>query len=225
MGDRATKTALFEQFARVGKAIAHPGRLELVDLLAQGERTVESLARAAGLAVSTTSAHLQNLKQAGLVRTRREGTRIYYALAGDDVARLLVELRAVAQTRLADTDRAARAYLGLDRDRARNDVEVSREELLRRVDDGAVLVLDVRPAEEYTGGHIPGAVCVPVDELSDRLAELPSDRPIVAYCRGRYCVFAFEAVRQLRARGRDATRLVDGMLEWRLAGLPVSTVA
>ncbi|MGH3843806.1 MAG: ArsR/SmtB family transcription factor [Pseudonocardiaceae bacterium] len=232
MAEHGAKTALFEQFARVGKALGHPARLELIDLLAQGERTVEGLATAAQLAVSTTSAHLQTLRRAQLVRTRRQGTRVYYALAGDDIADLYVRVRDVAQAHLADTDTARRAYLGLPGrsmmgvgEAAGAVEEVGREELLRRVRAGEVVVLDVRPVVEYAGGHIPGALSIPVDELPRRLAELPADRPIVAYCRGRYCVFAYDAVRELHARGYHAARLVDGMLEWRLAGLPVSRVA
>jgi rhodanese-related sulfurtransferase len=226
VGDRVAKEALFEQFARVGKALGNPTRLELVDLLAQGERTVEGLAAATHLAVSTTSAHLQTLKRAHLVTTRREGTRIYYSLAGDDVAGLYVGLRAVAQTYLPDTEAARRAYLGLTASTEEVDVdEVDRDKLLHRVRDGHAVVLDVRPIEEYACGHIPGAISIPVDELSHRLAELPAGRTIVAYCRGGYCVFAYDAVRQLRASGYSAARLTEGMLEWRLAGLPVTTTA
>lgn len=231
MGDRAAKTALFEQFARVGKALSHPTRLELIDLLAQGERTVEALATAAQLAISTTSAHLQALKRAQLVSTRREGTRVYHTLAGDDIAQLYVHLRTIAQTHLADTEAARRVYLGLHGE-ATNTAqtadpleEIDREELLQRVRNGQAVVLDVRPRQEYAHGHIPGAISIPVDELPHRLAELPADRTIVAYCRGRYCVFAHDAVRQLRASGHHALRLAEGMLEWRLAGLPVNTAA
>lgn len=226
MGDRAAKAALFDQFARVGKALGSPVRLELVDLLAQGERTVEGLADAAHLAVSTTSAHLQTLKRAHVVSTRRAGTRIYYSLAGDDVAGLYVQLRAVAQSHLADTEAARRAYLGLTGSPTDADVEeVDRDELLQRVRAGQAVVLDVRPTEEYAQGHIPGAISIPVDELPHRLAELPAGRTIVAYCRGGYCVFAYDAVRHLRASGYPAARLGEGMLEWRLAGLPVTTTA
>jgi rhodanese-related sulfurtransferase/DNA-binding transcriptional ArsR family regulator len=224
VGDRVAKEALFVQFARVGKALGNPTRLELVDLLAQGERTVEGLAAVTRLAVSTTSAHLQTLKRAHLVTTRREGTRIYYSLAGDDVAGLYVGLRAVAQTYLPDTEAARRAYLGLTGSTEDVD-EVDRDELLQRVRDGQAVVLDVRPTQEYAYGHIPGAISIPVDELSHRLAELPAGRTIVAYCRGGYCVFAYDAVRQLRASGYPAARLAEGMLEWRLAGLPVITTA
>ncbi|MBE1579671.1 MULTISPECIES: ArsR/SmtB family transcription factor [Pseudonocardiaceae] len=217
MGDRDAKTALFEQFARVGKALGSGKRLELLDLLAQGERTVESLARAAELGLTTASAHLQTLKQANLVTTRRDGTKIYYRLAGDDVAALYALVQAVAGEHLADVEAARATYLGPETE------EVTREELLRRVRSGGATVIDVRPHEEYTAGHIPGAVSIPLEDLAERLAELPLDQEIVAYCRGAYCVFAYDAVRLLIAAGRPARRLADGMLEWRLADLPVAT--
>lgn len=217
MGDRDAKTALFEQFARVGKALGSGKRLELLDLLSQGERTVDGLARAAGLGLTTASAHLQTLKQANLVATRRAGTKIYYRLAGDDVAALYALVRTVASAHLPDVERARAAYLGPDTD------EVTREELLHRVRAGQATVIDVRPAEEYAAGHIPGAVSVPLDDLAHRLADIPMDQEIVAYCRGAYCVLAHDAVRLLAAHGRTARRLADGMLEWRLADLPVAT--
>lgn len=217
MGDRDAKTALFEQFARVGKALGSGKRLELLDLLAQGERTVESLARAAELGLTTASAHLQTLKQANLVTTRRDGTKIYYRLAGDDVAALYALVQAVAGEHLADVEAARATYLGPETE------EVTREELLRRVRSGGATVIDVRPREEYAAGHIPGAVSIPLEDLAERLAELPLDQEIVAYCRGAYCVFAYDAVRLLIAAGRPARRLADGMLEWRLADLPVAT--
>jgi rhodanese-related sulfurtransferase/DNA-binding transcriptional ArsR family regulator len=222
MGDREKKSALFEQFARVGKALGSGKRLELIDLLAQGERTVESLANAAGLGLSTASAHLQALKQAGLVVTRREGTRIHYDLAGADVARLYNLVRTVAQAHLADVEQKRVEYLGLD-GRAGAPEEITREELLARAQKGTVTVLDVRPRQEYEAAHIPGALSIPVEQLGDRLSELPPDRDIVAYCRGAYCVLAYEAVTVLHANGRTATRLQEGMLEWRLANLPVSS--
>lgn len=217
MGDRDAKNALFDQFARVGKALSSGKRLELIDMLAQGERTVEALARAADLGLTTASAHLQHLKRARLVATRREGTRIYYRLAGADVAALYALTRTVASEHLADVAAARAAYLGPDTD------QVTREELVRRVASGRVTVIDVRPVEEYAAGHIPGAMSIPVAELADRLAELPLDQEIVAYCRGAYCVLAHDAVRLLAAHGRPARRLADGMLEWRLADLPVAT--
>jgi rhodanese-related sulfurtransferase len=208
---------MYEEFARVGKALASPRRLELLDLLAQGERSVEVLAGRADLGLTTASNHLQILKQAGLVSTRKEGTKVYYRLAGGDVAALWAELRDVASTHLAEVDRVRSAYLGAD------DVdEVTRDELLQRLEAGDVTLIDVRPREEYAAGHIPGALSLPLDELADRLASLPADTTIVAYCRGSYCVLAREAVRALAASGLQATRLRDGMLEWRLANLPVA---
>jgi rhodanese-related sulfurtransferase/DNA-binding transcriptional ArsR family regulator len=219
MGARDAKTALFEQFARVGKALGSGKRLELLDLLAQGERTVESLARAAELGVTTASAHLQTLKQAKLAATRREGTKVYYRLAGTDVAALYALVRTVASEHLPDVKAASAAYLGPDTE------HVTREELLRRARDGDVVVLDVRPREEYAAGHIPGAVSIPLDELADKLADLPADEEIVAYCRGAYCVLAHDAVRLLATHGRRARRLSEGMLEWRLADLPVASAS
>lgn len=219
MSRRDAKTALYEQFARAGKGLANPKRLELLDLLAQGEYSVDALAAAAGLGLSTASAHLQALKDAGLVRIRREGTFVHYRLAGDDVAALLALLRTVATTHLADADRAAADYLGAPVAEASD--AVARDELLRRARSGKVVVLDVRPTAEYSAGHIPGAVSVPLEDLEHRLDELPADVEIVAYCRGAYCVLAYDAVDRLTAAGRSARRLHEGMLEWRLAGLPV----
>ena len=216
---RDAKTALYEQFARAGKGLSNPKRLELLDLLAQGEYTVDALATAASLGLSTTSMNLQALKDAGLVRTRREGTFVHYRLAGDDVAALLALLRTVATTRLADADRAAEGYLGAST--TKDSDAVARDELLRRVRADNVVVLDVRPTTEYAAGHIPGAVSIPLDELEHRLGDLPADIEIVAYCRGAYCVLAYDAVDRLTESGRTARRLYEGMLEWRLAGLPV----
>ncbi|WP_324787286.1 metalloregulator ArsR/SmtB family transcription factor [Streptomyces sp. H51] len=218
MGDLTRKAALYDAFARTGKALSSGKRLELLDLLAQGERTVDALARAADLNLTTASAHLQTLKQAGLVATRREGVRIHYRLAGDDVAALYALLRQVAQAHQDAVEPARTAYLG-----PADGEEVGRAELLARAAAGDVVVLDVRPAEEYAAGHIPGALSIPVDELAARVAELPEETEVVAYCRGAYCVLAHDAVRLLTARGRRAVRLVDGMLEWRLADLPVET--
>src|SRR2546430_7408895 len=214
MGDAGRKAELYEQFARVGKALASPKRLELLDLLAQSERSVEVLACEAGLRVTSCSAHLQVLHRARLVTTRKQGTRVYYSLASDDVARLYAEVRDVAARLLAEVEPARQAYLGEDVE------QISREELLRRASSGEITVLDVRPATEYTAGHIPGAVSLPIGQLEQRLAELPSSGEVVAYCRGPYCVFAHDAVRLLRANGRTARRLDGGMPAWRLAGLP-----
>jgi rhodanese-related sulfurtransferase/DNA-binding transcriptional ArsR family regulator len=218
VGDRDHKTTLFDQFARVGKALASGKRLELLDLLAQGERDVASLAAAADLGVTTASAHLQTLRQANLVATRRDRTRVLYRLAGRDVADLYARLREVAQSHLPDVEAARIAYLGED-----GGQPVTRDQLQQLAKTMPVTVLDVRPVEEYAAGHIPGAVSIPLNELADRLAELPDDGQIVAYCRGAYCVLAHDAVRLLAAHGHDAARLADGMLEWRLADLPVAT--
>ncbi|MEU9244480.1 metalloregulator ArsR/SmtB family transcription factor [Streptomyces sp. NPDC048385] len=211
-----TKARLYEAFAASGKALASGKRLELLDLLAQGERTVDALAKAAGLNLTTASAHLQTLKQAGFVTTRREGVRIHYRLAGDDVAQLFAMLRKVAERHQAAVPAARDAYLGDD-----GAVEVSRAELQARVEAGDTVLLDVRPVEEYRAGHIPGALSIPVEELRERICELPEEAEAVVYCRGEYCVLAYDAVRLLTDRGRRAIRLNDGMLEWRLADLPV----
>ena len=221
MGDQSLKAALFEQLARVGKAIAHGKRLELLDLLAQSERTVDALAAAAGLNLTTASAHLQTLKQAGLVATRRDGTRIFYRIAGSDVLDLLVRARALAAARLPDVRSARDAYLGDDPAIA----AVDHNELVRRLRAEELTLVDVRPELEYAAGHLPGAVNIPVEQLEARLGEVPADREVVAYCRGPYCVFAHEAVTVLRRHGYRAARLTDGVTEWRLAGLPLSTEA
>ncbi|MEG3627631.1 ArsR/SmtB family transcription factor [Streptomyces poriticola] len=214
-----SQTRLYDAFALSGKALASGKRLELLDLLAQGERSVDALARAAGLNLTTASAHLQTLRQAGFVATRREGVRIHYRLAGDDVARLLALLRTVAENHQAAVAAARDAYLGGAA--AAEAARVTREELRARVAAGDTVVLDVRPVEEYLAGHIPGALSIPVGELADRIGELPRDCDIVVYCRGEYCVLAYDAVRLLTDRGRRAVRLYDGMLGWRLADLPV----
>lgn len=224
MGDRVKKAELFAEFARVGKALGNGKRLELLDLLTQGERSVETLAAAAGLGLSTASAHLQALRQAGLVTTRRDGNRIHYDIAGPDVLQLYSLLRSVGQEHVADVEPKRVAYLGLEGTRSEEE-EVNRDELLSRARAGTVTVLDVRPVEEYHAAHIPGAVSIPLDQLQERLAELPQDREIVAYCRGAYCVLAYEAVDLLRSAGRSAQRLNEGMLEWRLGGLPVEAAA
>ncbi|MFJ8199437.1 ArsR/SmtB family transcription factor [Streptomyces sp. NPDC096152] len=220
MGDPARKAELFDAVAQTGKALAHGKRLELLDLLAQGERSVDALARAAGLGLTTASAHLQALKRAGLVTTRRDGVRIHYRLAGDDVAALYSLLHRVARAHRAAAGAARAAYLGPD------DTDcLTREELLERVRSGTATVIDVRPPEEYAAGHIPGALSVPLDELEARLADLPAEGEVIAYCRGTNCVLSHDAARLLGAHGRRAARLVDGMLEWRLADLPVEAGA
>lgn len=220
MGERTTKNALFAEFAAVGKVLANPTRLELLDLLGQGPRSVDDLATAADVGVSTCSAHLQTLKEAGLVDTRRDGKRIYYSLAGEDVAVLWDQLRRVAQRHRPHTELARRAYLGPE-----DTTAITTDELLRRLQAGDTVFLDVRPRPEYAAGHLPGALHIPVEELAGRLAELPKRHDIVAYCRGQYCVLAHDAVRLLTARGLPAHRAVDGILEWRLAGLPVESGA
>jgi len=210
------KAALYDQIARVGKALGSGRRLQILDLLAQGEHTVEAIATATSMNLTTASANLQALKAGGLVAARRDGTRQYYRLTGPDVARLFALVQTVADAHLADAAAAAAAVLGSPAD------AITREELLRRVDAGEITLIDVRPHQEYEAGHIPGAINIPVAELADRLAELPAGLDIVAYCRGAYCVMAPDAVRIARAAGRSAKRLDDGMLEWRLAGLPVA---
>jgi rhodanese-related sulfurtransferase/DNA-binding transcriptional ArsR family regulator len=214
------KAELYEAFAASGKALASGKRLELLDLLAQGERTVEALTRAAGLNLTTTSSHLQTLKQAGFVVARRDGPRIHYRLAGDDVAQLLAMLRKVAEAHQPGVPVARDAYLGTD-----VGTQVTRDELVKLAEGRRVVVLDVRPTEEYLAGHIPGAICIPVGELAGRISELPVDVEIVVYCRGEYCALAYDAVQMLTDRGRRAIRLSDGMLEWRVARLPVDAIA
>jgi len=218
---REAKDALYEQFARVGKAVTSPRRIELIELLAQGERGVDALAQASGLGVTTTSAHLQILRGARLVATRRAGTRILYRLAGEDVVELVALVRRIAQVHLAEVEQVVGAYFT-----ARDTLApVGRDELLAQAARAEVLVLDVRPREEFEAGHIPGAVSIPLEELRARLDELPSDLEVVAYCRGPYCVLAPQAIELLAARGIRARRLAEGLPEWRLAGLPVAVGA
>ena len=214
MSSRREKDALFEAIALMGKAFASPVRLELLDLLAQAPRTVDELARASDQSNANASQHLQALHAAGMVTRAREGTSVRYALTGDEALRLWLSLRDVSISQLAEVERAAREYLGDDVD------AVGREELIARLTKGDVVLVDVRPAEEFEAGHIKGARSIPLDELEDRLAELPPDREIVAYCRGPYCAYAHDAVRRLQAAGRPARRLEEGWPEWRLAGQP-----
>ena len=214
MGSERQKQALFDAIAVMGKAFASPRRLELVDLLAQAPRTVDELARASGQSTANTSQHLQALYAAGLVTRTREGTSVRYALAGDEVLSLWLALREVSVARLTEVERAAREYLGGDVD------AIGRDELIARLRSGDVVLVDVRPTEEFQAGHIAGARSIPLAELEDRLAELPAGREVVAYCRGPLCAFAHEAVRRLRAAGRDARRLEEGWPEWRLADRP-----
>lgn len=211
------KAALFDGFAAVGKALGNGRRAELIDVLSQGERSVEALAGEVAQSVANTSQHLQVLSRAGLVDARRDRNRILYRLASDAVVELWASVRAVATEHLAGLDRLAADYLG---DRSGME-ELSRSDLARRLADG-VVVWDVRPVEEFEAGHIPGAVSVPPGEVRRRLRSVPKDAEVVAYCRGPFCVFADDAVRALRARGRRASRLEDGFPEWRRAGLPIA---
>jgi rhodanese-related sulfurtransferase/predicted transcriptional regulator len=211
MLSREKKDVLFEAIALTGKAFASPVRLELLDLLAQGPRSVEELARLTGQSSANASQHLQALRAAGMVTRAREGTRVRYAVAGDDALRLWLALRDASAARLAEVERAARDYLGEDVD------TLGREELWQRLRRGDVVLVDVRPEEEYAAGHIEGARSIPLDELERRLAELPADTEVVAYCRGPYCAYAHEAVRRLHAAGRRARRLDEGWPEWKLA--------
>jgi rhodanese-related sulfurtransferase len=218
VSDRDAKEALFDGFAEVAKALANGRRAEIVDVLAQGERHVEDLADEIGQSVANTSFHLRVLAGAGLVVTRRERTRIYYRLASDRVGELWAAVREVAAAHVEQLDDLAAAYLG-DRDQLE---QISRDELARRLDAGDVVVIDVRPAVEYESGHIAGARSIPVDKLARQLRHLPDRVEVVAYCRGPYCVFADDAVRLLRRRGRTARRLEDGYTEWRHAQLPTA---
>jgi rhodanese-related sulfurtransferase len=206
------KDAVFEAIAVMGKAFASPRRLELLDLLAQAPRTVDELARASGQSTANTSQHLQALHAAGLVARSREGTSVRYRIAGDDALALWVALRDTAAARLAEVERAAREYLGDEVD------AIGRDELLDRLSRGDVVLVDVRPEEEFEAGHIDGARSIPIDELERRLAELPLEGEVVAYCRGPFCAYAHDAVRRLHAAGRPARRLEKGWPEWRLAG-------
>jgi rhodanese-related sulfurtransferase/predicted transcriptional regulator len=219
MASRANKDALFEAIALMGKSLASPVRLELLDLLAQAPRSVEELARASGQSMANTSQHLQALHAGGMVSRTRAGTRVRYAPAGDEALRLWLALRDASSARLAEVERAARDHLGDDVD------TIGGGELLERLAHGDIVVLDVRPEAEYRAGHIEGARSIPFDELERRLAELPADTEIVAYCRGPFCAYAHEAVRELRATGRSARRLEDGWPEWRLAGRPTTSSA
>jgi rhodanese-related sulfurtransferase len=218
---REFKDRLFEQFARIGKALASPKRLEILDLLAQGERAVEEIARETAMPVASASQHLQVLKGARMVESRREGLYAYYQLADEAVFRTWQAVRALGETRLAEIDRVVETFL-----ENRDALEaVGAAALMERLSDGNVVVLDVRPEEEYRAGHIPGALSVPVDALEAALQALPKDKEIVAYCRGPYCVFSDEAVTLLRSRGYQARRLAEGLPDWRAKGLPVETAS
>lgn len=217
MSSIGPKQALFAQFAAVAKAVGHPHRIELLEQLAQGERSVELLAERAGLSLANASQHLQQMRRAGLVTARRDGKFVFYALTGDAVLDLLSALRRIAEHNIAEVDRVIRSYFN-----ERDSLEaVTREELLGRSRAGTVTILDVRPEDEFALGHVPGALNIPLRELEARVAELDPAQEIVAYCRGPYCVLSYEAVALLRARRFRARRLEDGLPEWRAAGLPV----
>lgn len=210
------KQDLFSQFARVGKAMSNGNRLELLEFIAQGERSVEELSKVAGLTVANTSQHLQQLRQAGLIACRKEGLKVFYRISDDDVLELFGALRRVAERHLAEVEQLVQTYLT-----TKDSLEpVARNELLERVRDGMVTVLDVRPPEEFAAGHVPGAVNIPLAQLEEHLDELDQEHEVIAYCRGPHCILAFSAVAKLRERGFTARRLEDGYPEWKLAGLP-----
>ena len=216
-GRTGFKQALFSQFARIGKALASANRLELLEFLAQGERSVDALARVSGLSVANTSQHLQQLRQAGLVTARKEGVTVYYSLSDDDVVALVDKLRGVAERHLAEVEQLVSRYLTV-----KDDLEpIPARELLKRARQGLVTVIDVRPEEEFAAGHLPGAISIPLASLERQLRDLDREKEVVAYCRGPHCILAFEAVARLRAKGFEARRLQDGFPEWQLAGLPV----
>ncbi|TAK66548.1 MAG: ArsR family transcriptional regulator [Betaproteobacteria bacterium] len=211
------KQEVHAQLARVGKALSHGNRLELLDFIAQGPRSVEELATMARLSVANASKHLQELRRAGLVRGRKEGLRVYYELAGPDVVALIAALGRVAETRLAEMEQLVRSYIT-----ARDELEpIPTAELVKRSKLGLVTVLDVRPAKEFAAGHLPGAINVPVEDLAKRLRKLPKGREVIAYCRGPYCLLSVDAVALLRTKGFKARRLEDGFPEWKASGLPV----
>jgi ArsR family transcriptional regulator len=219
MSTRSPKLALFAQFAAVAKSLGHAHRLELLEQLAQGERSVEVLADRTGLSIANASQHLQHVRRAGLVTSRRDGKFVYYRLTNDAVLDVLAALRRIAERNVAEVERVVRSYFD-ERDHLE---AVSREELLDRSRAGTVTILDVRPEDEFALGHVPGALNIPLRELEARLGEMDPRQEIVAYCRGPYCVLSYEAVARLRARGFNARRLEDGLPEWRAAGLPMAT--
>ncbi|NJD36301.1 MAG: metalloregulator ArsR/SmtB family transcription factor [Betaproteobacteria bacterium] len=215
------KQDIYVQLARVAKALGHANRLELLEFVAQGPRSVDELANMTHLSVANTSKHLQELRQAGLVRARKEGVRVFYEVAGPDVVDLLGALSTVAESRLAEVSQLVRTYIT-----ARDDLEpVPAGELLERVRQGLVTVLDVRPPEEYAAGHVPGAINITSDSLSSHLKKLPKGREVIAYCRGPYCLLSVDAVAMLREKGYRARRMEDGFPEWKAAGLPVDSLS
>ena len=217
MSSQSPKKALFSQFAAVARALGSEHRLDLLEHVAQGEQSVERLAQRTGIPFASVSQHLQALRKAGLVAARRDGRHVLYRIADDNVLRLLATLRDVAERQVAEVERIVAGYF-----RDRDSLEpVSRQELAGRIKDGLVTVLDVRPEDEFAAGHLPAAVNIPLAQLRKRLVELPKRQEVVAYCRGPWCVLAFEAVALLRKEGRKARRLDGGLPEWRIAGLPV----
>ena len=218
-GHREFKDALYTQFARIGHALSSPKRIELLDLLSQGEKTVEQAAEHIATPIKNTSAHLRVLRQALLVETRRDGTYVHYRLADDEVFSLLRSLEALGHRRLADVEQVVHKYLD-----GNDELEpVSLKELRQLLRDGAVTIVDVRPADEYHAGHVPGALSLPVPELKRRLREIPRGKEVIAYCRGRYCVYSLDAVTLLRKHGYKARRAHEGLPDWRAAGLPVES--
>ena len=214
---RLFKNAIYEQFARIGKAVSSPKRLELLDLLCQGERTVEVLANEAGLSLANASQHLQVLRAARLVESEKMGQFVIYRITDEAVCKFFLSMRILAERELAEVEQLKRRFLG-----GKEGMEpVDRESLMQRVKNGTVIVLDVRPTEEFRAGHIPGAISIPLEDLEQRLSDLPPDQEIVAYCRGPYCVLAIQAVGMLRAKGFHAFRMEDGVQDWRARGLPV----
>ncbi|HEX4584732.1 MAG TPA: metalloregulator ArsR/SmtB family transcription factor [Burkholderiaceae bacterium] len=217
MSTDTLKRSLYQSLAKVAQTLANANRLQLLEFIAQGERSVEELATMAGLSIANTSQHLQGLRQAGLIVPRKDGQRVFYSIAGKEVVQLYSALRRAGEAHAAEVEKLVRDFLG-----HRDELEpVRAEELLARAKKGLVTVLDVRPAEEFAAGHLPGALNVPIDKLESSLAKLPKSREVVAYCRGPYCLMSFEAVSKLRKRGWKARRLEGGFPEWKAAGLPV----
>lgn len=217
MSSETFKQTLFSQFAQIGKALSNANRLELLELIAQGERNVEQLAQLSKLTFANTSQHLQHLRRAGLVSAKKKGLKVYYQLSGNDVIEMLAKIRTVAENHIAEVERLITCFL-----QVKDSLEpVLRAELLERARQGLVNVLDVRPSDEYLAGHIAGAINIPLNELQKRLNELDNDKEIVAYCRGPHCILAYEAVKQLREKGLSARRLEDGYPEWKSADLPI----
>lgn len=219
MSSQNFKQDLFAEFARVGKAISNGNRLELLEFLAQGERSVDELSKVSGITVANTSQHLQQLRQAGLVVSRKEGLKVFYSISSNEVINLLDALRDVAEQHVAEVERIVNSFLTI-----KDSLEpIPRDELLERVRDDLVSVLDVRPPEEYASGHVPGAVNVPLSELEEYLSKLDTDKEVIAYCRGPHCILAFDAVQKLRDKGFSARRMEDGFPEWKVSGMPVET--